>query len=140
MPTRLDRNSLVKTRTPTSIARPGSPRRRRVVEGVLVAIGLLVLLDALFGERGLIEMMRARQQYREAAASLKAVRAENERLREDNELLTYDPATIEGIARQDLGLIKPGELMFIIRDTPAAETETPPAEPVAPPAQPPAQK
>jgi cell division protein FtsB len=135
MPTRLDRNGLVKTRTSTSIARPGSPPRRRVVEGVLVAIGLLVLLDALFGERGLIEMMRARQQYRETATQLEAVRAENARLREDIELLTSDPATIEGIARQDLGLIKPGELMFIIRDTPADETETPPAEPVAPPAQ-----
>ena len=30
--------------------------------------------------------------------------------------LNEDPATIESLARQELGLIKPGEIVFILKD------------------------
>ena len=34
----------------------------------------------------------------------------------DIQLLRKDPETIEGIARRELGLMKPGEKLFIIKD------------------------
>ena len=46
------------------------------------------------------------------------MRAENQRLREQARRYREDPATIEELARKDLGLIKPGEKLFIIRDLP----------------------
>ena len=65
-------------------------------------------------------MVRARQEYRALEESLGRARAENARLREDARRLREDPIAIEEIARRELGLIKPGEKLFIIRDiTPA---------------------
>ena len=38
------------------------------------------------------------------------------RLRDTARRLREDPATIEEVARRELGLIKPGEQLFIVRD------------------------
>ena len=73
-------------------------------------------IDAVVGEKGLLALMRARQEYRVLEQSLHAVRTENQRLREQARRYREDPATIEELARKDLGLIKPGEKLFIIRD------------------------
>jgi cell division protein FtsB len=56
--------------------------------------------------------------------SIERLRAENVRLREDARRLRSDPGTIEALARQELGLIKPGEVLFIIKDArPAAAAD-----------------
>jgi cell division protein FtsB len=60
--------------------------------------------------------MRVRRQYREAAASLEAIRMDNARLREDVRRFKEDPSAIESLAREELGLIRPGEVLFIIKD------------------------
>ena len=96
-------------------------RRRRLVESVLVLVGCVLLLDALAGEKGLVTMMKARQEYRDLEQSLARVQAENAQLRQDAQRLTDDPAAIEDLARRELGLIKPGEKVFIIRDVPPPE-------------------
>lgn len=77
---------------------------------------VVMLVDALVGEKGLIERTRARQQYQEQAAALAALQADNARLREAARRLRDDPTAIESIAREELGLIRPGELLFILRD------------------------
>ena len=50
----------------------------------------------------------------------KILNAEHEfrlsQLREEARLLREDPATIEEIARRELGLIRPGEKLFILKD------------------------
>ena len=43
-------------------------------------------------------------------------RQENTRLREQIRRLREDPATIESLAREELGLIRDGEVLFILRD------------------------
>ena len=55
-------------------------------------------------------------QYDQAAAATLRQRAENQWLREEARRLREDPSAIEEIARRDLGLIKPGEKVFIIKD------------------------
>jgi cell division protein FtsB len=49
------------------------------------------------------------------------MRQENADLRESVRLLKEDPATIEAEARRQLGLIKPGEILFILKDAPPAQ-------------------
>ena len=95
-------------------------RRRRIVESVLVAIGCIVLGDSLIGERGIIKTWQARQEARAEQQLLNRARAETVRLREDKRLLESDWPTIEDAARRELGLIKPGEKLFIIKDVPPA--------------------
>jgi cell division protein FtsB len=91
-------------------------RSRRVIRWLLAAFAVVVVVDALVGERGLLAMLRARRQYDELVAGIQRQRALNERLREEARRLTDDPRTIEEIARRDLGLIRPGEHLFIIKD------------------------
>jgi cell division protein FtsB len=95
---------------------PSSPAGRKAVHFLLIFVTLVLVADALVGEKGLIESMRARRQYREVAASLDALRRENGRLRETVRGLRDDPAAIESLAREQLGLIRPGEVLFIIKD------------------------
>jgi cell division protein FtsB len=103
---------------PTSTA---EPPRRRTVQVLLVFVTLVLIVNALVGERGLTETLRARRQHDALVAAIDRLRSENARLREDVRLLNTDPATIESLARQELGLIRPGEMLFIIRDAkPAA--------------------
>lgn len=86
--------------------------------------GVLVV-DAIVGEKGLIAMLKARQDYQALERSLAQARSENARLREDARRLREDPAAIEEIARRELGLIKPGELLFIVKDV---RPDRPPAQ------------
>lgn len=100
--------------SPLQVARwPG----RRTVRYLLIVLGCVVMADALVGEKGFFAMIRARQHYRALELSLAAARTENARLAEEARRLREDPATIEDVARRDLGLIRPGEKLFIIRDT-----------------------
>ena len=79
-------------------------------------IALIVVADGLVGDRGLLAMLRARQAQDQLAATIARERAENARLREEARRLKEDPAAIEEIARRELGLIRPGEKVFIVKD------------------------
>ena len=61
-------------------------------------------------------MLRTRRQYDELSATLTRQRAENARLKDQADRLRNDPGAIEELARRELGLIRPGEKVFIIKD------------------------
>ena len=104
----------------------GSPRRRRILNAVLGFATVVLLVDALIGEKGLMERMRARQEFETQLAALESLRAGNAQLRDKARRLREDPSAIESIAREELGLIRPGELLFILRDVkPAARDPKP---------------
>ncbi len=94
---------------------------RRTVRYILILVGCIVMADALVGDRGFLAMLDARRQYRTLELSLAAARTENMRLLDEARRLREDPEAIEAIARRDLGLIRPGEKLFIIRDTVAGD-------------------
>ena len=97
-------------------------RTRRIVRTLLLFIAAVIVVDALVGEQGLFAMLRARRQAEELAATIARQRAENARLREEIRRLTDDPAAIEEVARRELGLIRPGEKVFIIKDLSPADS------------------
>ncbi len=110
--------------TSTIKHRPSQPRRaqaKRIVRVVAALFAVIVIVDALVGDRGLLAMRRARKQYDEVAAAITRQQADNLRLREEIRRLKDDPAAIEELARRELGLIRPGEKVFIVKDL-----ETPP--------------
>ena len=90
--------------------------RRKGVHLLLLFVTLVLVIDALVGEKGLLESMRARRQYQQLSASLEDLKRENGRLREEVRRLNEDPAAIESLAREELGLIRPGEVVFILKD------------------------
>jgi cell division protein FtsB len=93
-----------------------APRGRRVVRWLLLFVASLIVVDGLVGDRGLLAMLRARKEYDRLAATIARQRSENGVLRERARRLADDPAAIEEVARRDLGLIRPGERVFIIKD------------------------
>jgi len=83
---------------------------------LLIFVASLIVVDGLVGDRGLLAMLRARHEYDELSATISRQRAENARLRETARRLREDPTAIEEVARRDLGLIRPGEKVFIVKD------------------------
>ncbi len=76
---------------------------------------ILLLGNASVGERGLLEMLRARRVYAAAAVELARIREDNARLRDEARRLRSDPATIEAVARRELGLVRPGEIVVSVK-------------------------
>lgn len=96
------------------IPRRGERRRRRV-DLALTLVAVILLINAVVGERGLFETWRARRQYTALVQQIDGARAENQDLRERARRLREDPRSIEAQARQDLGLIRPGEILVVVR-------------------------
>ena len=88
---------------------------------LLIFVASMIVVDGLVGDRGLLAMLRARQEGDQLSATIARERAENARLRDQARRLRDDPTAIEEIARRELGLIKPGERVFIIKDVPPAK-------------------
>ena len=91
-------------------------RRRRALGYFFLLVGSVLAIDSLVGEMGQLAMRQARQQYRSLELSLAELRSENTQLREEARRLREDPAAIEDLARREIGLIKPGERLFIVKD------------------------
>ena len=92
---------------------------RRLVQLLLLLLAGAVVADALVGDRGLFAMLRARRDYDQLTAAIGRQRMDNARLREQARRLREDPSAIEEIARRELGLIRPGEKVFIVKDLPS---------------------
>jgi len=96
------------------------PRRRRdnpwLRRGLLV-LTLIVLVDAVFGERGVSETRKARRAYADTYANLVEIKNANAGLREQARRLSQDAAMIEHVARKELGLMRDGEVMFVLKPT-----------------------
>ena len=78
----------------------------------LIIIALLVGALVIFGDRGLIDNLRMK----ERLAALKKVNydlaRENGEMKRTNSLLRDDLSYVEMIARNELGMVKKGDLVF----------------------------
>jgi cell division protein FtsB len=95
---------------------PAPPRWRRALNYLLIFATVVLLVDALIGEKGFVETMRARRQSGDVVASVERLREENASLRERARRLREDRTLIESVAREELGLIRPGEVLVILKD------------------------
>ena len=112
----------LRRRSRTPVAASPSLWRSRVFQYGLAFVTILLVVDALVGDKGFLDTLRARRQYRAAAAALAQKRQDNARLREEIRRLREDPARIEAVAREELGLMREGEVLFIVHDEkPAAK-------------------
>ncbi|MGQ0733942.1 MAG: FtsB family cell division protein [Acidobacteriota bacterium] len=107
--------------TPEGLSRlrasvPG--RGRRLARYALAFVTAILVLDAILGEKGLLALLQARRDFAAVEQSLERARLENAALRDHARRLREDPAAIEELARRELGLMRPGETLFIVRDVP----------------------
>ncbi|MFZ0211673.1 MAG: septum formation initiator family protein [Candidatus Acidiferrales bacterium] len=93
----------------------------------------LLLLQDVFGTHGLMAMHRSKAQIQDVQAQIQQLDKENADLQQHIQNLRTDPAAIEKIARDRMGLARPGELIFRMPDAKNGQTPAAPTQPTAPP-------
>ena len=82
------------------------------------ALGLAIVgiaVSTLVSEHGVAHLMRLRAERRALGDAAFALLAENERLRGEIERLRGDDLYLEGLARRQLGLVRPNEYVYRFR-------------------------
>jgi cell division protein FtsB len=83
--------------------------------GALLGLLLFALVvHDIFGAHGYLAMRRTRQEIKKVNADIRRLDKENVQLQEEVKELKSDPRKIEKIARDELGLAKPGEVIIKI--------------------------
>ena len=95
-------------------AEVGLRKKAVILASIIVLVGLVV--GSLFGDRGLLQLVSQRQRAEALGRDLEQLRSDNARLAAEIAALRRDPASIERLAREELGLARPGETVFVIRD------------------------
>src|SRR5437016_10819932 len=89
----------------------------------LLALGLLALgIHDVFGAHGYLAMRRTEKQVDQLQDEIDRLNRENQSLAQQMNALKTDPEAIERVAREQMGLVRPGEMIFKL---PAASTPKP---------------
>ena len=91
---------------------------RRNVRQILGLALFALLVHDVFGPHGFIAMRRTQKEIDEIREQIGKVNDENKTLADEVNSLKTDPTSIERIAREEMGLARPGEMIFRLPDTP----------------------
>jgi cell division protein FtsB len=88
-------------------------RRRRTI---FAAVLLVCVIGVVFGEYGLLSIFQLRREGHRLEAAITEARMKQKILEERKAKLENDPFTLEKLARENCGLYRPGEKIFIFQD------------------------
>jgi cell division protein FtsL len=94
---------------------------------ILTIFVVVLLVHDVFGTHGFLAMQKKQQEIQRVHADILRLNQENAELAQQVKDLKTDPQTIRKIAREELGLAKPGEI--IIKLPPAPPNDSPAAKP-----------
>jgi len=95
-------------------------RKKAAALGSIIAL-IALLVGSLFGDRGILHLMAQRERAESLKREIEELRSENVRLAAEIAALKADPRAIERLAREELGLARPGETVFLIHEEDAPE-------------------
>jgi len=116
----------IKTKRVAGRRRPAVRPARRTLAGrssdfirihfwsILGLLMMAVLVHDLFGARGFLAMRRQQQEKVRLEQELERTQTENHDLSDSIQRLKTDPVYIERLAREQMGLARPGEHVFKI--------------------------
>jgi len=81
---------------------------------------VLFVIAAIYGDHGLVHLRRLRAEQQDLEHAAFQLQQRNEALRQRIHRLQSDDAYIEKLARERLGLVKKGEVVYRIAASPAA--------------------
>jgi cell division protein FtsB len=85
-----------------------------------VSFFLILTLLAVVGERGFLDAHEFARHLERVERQIDVLEAENALLREQVIGLRHDPHQVEKLAREELGLVRPDEIVFIVVGTQSA--------------------
>lgn len=97
------------------------PTRPRFLLLLALTVCLFLVYSAA-GERGFLRLLRMVDQRDELRTRVVDLQGDNVKLAEQISLLRDDPATIEYLARTELGMVLEGETVYIIKERPGKKT------------------
>jgi cell division protein FtsB len=89
---------------------PPAKYKGRIAAGVLALV--LFVVAAIYGDHGLIHVLQLQGQQRELEQTAFLLQQRNEHLHERIRRLQSDDRYIEQLARERLGLVKKGEIIY----------------------------
>jgi cell division protein FtsB len=92
-------------------------RNRTVLFAAGILAGAYLLASFTFGEMGLIKYYRMKARYNSLTREIATLHHDNARLLRDVRALRNDPDHLEKIARDKLGLARPGEIVYYYGDS-----------------------
>jgi cell division protein FtsB len=95
-------------------------RKKAATLGSIIAL-IALLVGSLFGDRGILHLVAQRERAESLRREIEDLRAENGRLAAEIAALKTDPRAIERLAREELGLARPGETVFLIPEEDPSE-------------------
>ena len=103
--------------TEAPAARPEG-RHVRPASVVVVSALLSALVFGIFlvSDRGLLQVRRQRVQLAKAREEVEQLEADTKRLAAEVAALKSDPNALEKVAREELNLVKPGEIVVVLPD------------------------
>jgi cell division protein FtsB len=94
----------------------------------ILGLALLALgIHDVFGAHGYLAMRRSEKQIEQLRGEIDRLNRENQDLSQNVSALKSDPRAIEKIAREEMGLARPGEMIFKMPAAPADGKSNPPA-------------
>jgi cell division protein FtsB len=100
-------------------AQPSFLRRHTVK--LFVAALLALGIHDIFGAHGYLAMRRSEKEIETLRGQIERLTQENQELASHVNALKTDPEAIEKIAREQMGLAKPGEMIFKLPAEPGAD-------------------
>ena len=117
---------------PDANAKTSMPEARsfwsRYARSILVFGLFLIAIHDVFGSHGLLAMRRTQAQMRELRGQIDRLNHENSDLSKQVQALRTDPKAVERIAREEMGLARPGEMIFKLPEQ-SQESQAPAKKP-----------
>jgi len=86
--------------------------KKKVVVAAGILLGSYLLVSFIFGEMGLVKYYRMKTQFNSLKKEISSLEQDNSKLLRDVHALKTDPDRMEQIARDKLGLARPGEIVY----------------------------
>ena len=85
----------------------------RIALGVFGLLTVAVLVLAVFNDKGVLQVRAQSKKLAVVETDLAQIDAENKQLTKEIQGLRTDPAMIEKLAREELKLVRPGEVVLV---------------------------
>lgn len=86
----------------------------RAVVGLSIVLTIVFLVSFFFSDRGIAELQHARKRVATLHGNIAKLEADNARLRAEIESVRKSTYAVERIAREDLGMSKKGEVVYML--------------------------
>ncbi len=95
---------------------------------VLALLCIFLIVHEIFGQNGYLALRRQRKELQTLHQQIQQLRQENGQMEQQIKALRSDPEAIERLAREQMHLARPGELIYTLPEKDPKKDQTSPTE------------